>query len=103
MHYVTIMLHNTHTYVIRQLYCNTAEHCEICSVTKCDIFNDHNFMLNFQQTLNWLMTAKQRFLLFFVLNNIHADQIEVGTCFQITTQNRVFLFDFYFYQTTRFS
>jgi hypothetical protein len=80
----------------------TANHSEICSVNKYDIFNHHNFMFNFQQTLSWLMTAKQRFLLLFVLNNLHADQIEVGICFQITTQNIISLFGLYFYQTTRF-
>jgi len=49
------------------------------------------------------MAAKQRFLLFFILNNVHAYEIEVGICFQITTQNRVSLFDFHFYQNKRFS
>jgi len=40
-------------------------------------------------------------ILFF--NNVHAYQREVGICFHITTQSRVSLFDFHFYQNKRFS
>ena len=73
------------------------------SVTKCNIVKHRNFLWNFQRTLSWLMATKQHFLPFFVLNNIYAEQIEVGICFQITTQNKVSRFDFHFYQNTRFS